>query len=435
VTEDTIIALSTVPGRSAIAVVRISGSASRRVAEHFGCSGLVPRRAKRVTIADEAGPIDDALALWFAGPHSYTGEDILELHCHGSPAVARRILASACGLNGVRLAEPGEFTRRAMDAGKLDLLAAEALGDLIDSDTERQRRQAVRALGGGLRNATDRLRSSLVDAAALLAAALDFNEEDDVPPEVLEHLRGDLRSISAELNRFLSLAQGATLVRNGIRIALLGPPNAGKSSLLNALAGKDAAIVSPHAGTTRDRIEVSLDWNGYLVTLIDTAGLRASDDEVELLGMERSAEAAREADIVLWISADGIDGQPEGFDERQMIRVRSKQDQHMHAPCEGWVPASVVADEGLTALRRMLSVRIEELVGQEEPVFVARERQVRCLKNASSACDRALMLGDDHPELLAEELRQALQALDELLGHVGVEAILDAVFSRFCIGK
>jgi tRNA modification GTPase len=435
VTEDTIIALSTAPGRSAIAVIRVSGGIAHDIAQSFGCGDFVPRVAKRVRLADRDGPIDDAVALWFPHPHSYTGEDVLELHCHGSPAVVRRIIASACQLHPVRMAEPGEFSRRAMDAGKIDLLSAEALGDLIDSDTEQQRRQAIRALGGGLRHAADNLREALINSAALLAAALDFSDEDDVPATILHQVRGDLNQIRGELERFLKAAKGAALIRNGIKIALLGPPNAGKSSLLNALAGKDAAIVSPIAGTTRDRIEVSLDWHGYLVTLIDTAGLRASNDEIELLGMQRSEEARREADLVLWLSTDGLDQTMGDLAPERLIRVRSKQDDPSALQTSNWVNVSVHRADGLEALKDLLRERIEQLAGREEPVFVARERQIVCLKRAALACDRAIGLDERHPELLAEEIKQALRALEELLGHVGAETVLDAVFSRFCIGK
>ncbi len=325
----TIAALSTAPGRSAIAVVRVSGPCASEVLQALTARPLPqPRQAVRRTLISASGDrLDDVLALWFPGPGSYTGEDCVEFHLHGGRAVVHSVLAEVMAFPGVRLAEPGEFTRLAVLAGKLSLAEAEAIGDLIDSDTERQRQQAIASLGGGLQKVVVTLREQLVDVSALLAASIDFSDEDDVPEMVFQSARMALGQVRASLSRLLASSRGAELVRNGVRVAILGPPNAGKSSLLNALVEREAAIVSDLPGTTRDRIEVDLELDGYLFRLTDTAGLRESEDVIEQMGIARSLEAGSEADLVLWLLpvGDKPDAPPVRLADR-VVTVISKDD-------------------------------------------------------------------------------------------------------------
>ncbi len=437
----TIVALATPPGRSAIAILRISGPAAVRAAAGIGVHvPPEPRMARRGALRDVSGEIvDDAVILFFPGPGSYTGEDLIELHLHGSRAVIQKCLAILLAQPDIRLAEPGEFTRRAFAAGKMDIVSVEALGDLIDSDTEQQRRQAIQALGGGLQLRAIELREHLIDAESMLTAAIDFSDEDDVSPDVLQSVRAILMEATGDVRRLLETARGAELVRDGVRVALLGRPNAGKSTLLNALARRDVAIVSETPGTTRDRISVQLELGGFAVTLTDTAGLRESDDRIEQMGVRRGLEAAQEADIVIWLS-DGTDqhAPPAEFDDRLLL-VRSKADlsggSETSGPPRDGIPLSVVTNLGLDVLISALQERIASLTGQRQGVVVTRERQRLTLMDALSACERALALEDGHPELMSEELRRAGRSLDALIGRVGVEDVLDRVFSKFCIGK
>jgi tRNA modification GTPase len=436
--RQTIAALSTVPGRSAIAVIRISGPAALACLAHLGVTAPVARRASRATLAlATGGRIDDAIVLWFPGPNSFTGEDVAELQVHGSRAVVRRILEALVALPRVRLAEPGEFTRRAIDAGKMDLVGAEALGDLIDSDTEQQRLQAMRALGGGLREKVEQLRAELLACAAILAAALDFSDEDDVPTVILGDIRTRLDQIARQITDLVQRAKSAEIIRDGFRIVLLGPPNAGKSSLLNALAQREAAIVSSIPGTTRDRIELSLDLDGFAVTLIDTAGLRESVDDIEQLGMARSLEAAEECHLALWLQpADLPSSTPPGLVLDKVLLLRSKADLGggRDEPGGDVVSVSVVEPSGLDGLMSAIRGQLSAL-SADGSVVVSRIRQRRALEEALAAARRAGDVSDAFPELVAEELRVSVRAMESLLGRVDVDDVLDAVFSRFCIGK
>lgn len=432
-TTPTIVALSSAPGRAGVAVVRMSGPSVRFVLETI--AGIVPpaRQATLRSLRDPAGGIvDQALVLFFPGPASFTGEDVAEFHIHGSRAVLARLLRLLSSQPGIRLAEPGEFTRRAFEAGKLDLAAVEGLADLIDSETEWQRRQALRQMEGALGAAVAAWRRPLVEAQALLAAELDFSDEGDVDGPLVERalaLAAGVLDGLREAQR--SFARGER-VREGFVVVLAGPPNAGKSSLLNALARREVAIVSPVAGTTRDAIEVRLDLDGLPVTLIDTAGLRESEDEIEAEGVRRARDLAAKADLVLSLRA--IDSEADrDHPGATVIPLATKADLGGTAR-PGELAVSARTGEGLPQLLELLALR---LAGEEqaEPALLTRERHRVAITDAALALERVLASLGAPAELLAEDLRLATRALERLLGRVDVEDVLDQLFAGFCIGK
>jgi tRNA modification GTPase len=397
-----------------------------------------PRVARRTRFADPASGerLDDGLVLWFPGPGSATGEDLAELHLHGSRAVLAAVMRVLGGL-GLRLAEPGEFTRRAFLNGKLDLLQAEAIADLAAAETEAQRRQALRQLDGELgglyRGWTDRLTRIL----AHLEAAIDFPDED-LPPEIEDRICGETKHLLAEIERHLADNHRGERLRDGISVAIVGPPNAGKSSLLNKIARRDAAIISPIPGTTRDIIEVAIDLQGYPVVLADTAGLRDSDDVIEQEGLRRARRRAEEADIRLFVfnicrssEAHGASAWP-GPDT---LLVANKVDL---APRTGAAfpaqhfPVSALTGEGIDALLTALGERVAQSYRIEAPVLT-RARHRQSLKEAKASLRRALAA--TLPELRAEDFRLALRSLGQITGVVGVEDLLDVIFRDFCIGK
>lgn len=429
----TIVALSSAPGRAGVAVVRVSGPHVRFVLETISGSVPLPRQASLRALRDSAGDVvDQALVLFFPSPASFTGEDVAEFQVHGSRAVFSRLLRVLCEMDGVKLAEPGDFTRRAFEAGKLDLAAVEGLADLIDSETEWQRRQALRQMDGALGDAVAGWRSLLIEAMALMAAELDFSDEGDVDGPLVDRAL----ALSAEVLDSLRAAQGGfewgERVRDGFVVVLAGPPNAGKSSLLNALARREVAIVSPIAGTTRDAIEVRLDLAGLPVTLIDTAGLRESDDAIEAEGVRRARALADRADIVLSLRA--IDSEADRVEGRgRVISLATKAD----LPGEqkpGEVRVSVRTGEGIAELLDLVAARLSG-EGQAEPALLTRERHRVAVTEAIVALERALASPSVPAELLAEDLRLAAHALERLLGRVDVEDVLDQLFAGFCIGK
>ena len=303
--EQTIFALSSGRPPSAIAVVRVSGAEAGTALQNIAGAIPVARVAQRVLLRDRVGEaIDDAIVLWFAGPASATGEDVAEFHIHGGRAVLNALFAALSSIDNVRTAEPGEFTRRAFENGKIDLTEAEGLDDLIHADTDRQRRQALRQLQGLLGDRARGWRKQLIEASALIEAGIDFADEGDVPEDLLKPAMEKIAQLRREIEETLAISAQSERLRDGLTVAIAGPPNAGKSTLLNRLARREAAIVSPHAGTTRDIIEVHLDLDGYPVTLIDTAGIRETDDPVEQEGVRRARDRAASADLVLWLSAD-----------------------------------------------------------------------------------------------------------------------------------
>jgi tRNA modification GTPase len=449
---DTIFALSSGRPPAAIAVVRISGPQSRRALEALTGCVPEPRKVALVTVRDpqSEAAIDQALALWFPGPRSETGEDAAELQLHGGRAVISAVLAALGRLDGFRLAEPGEFTRRAFEHGRIDLTQVEALADLIYAETEAQRRQALGQLRGLLGGRAEGWGERLIEALALVEAGIDFADEGDVPGDLVARAMGIARPLSAEIGEALAGADRGERLRDGLWVVIAGPPNAGKSTLLNRLARREAAIVSPYAGTTRDVIEVHTDLSGYPVNLIDTAGIRAaSDDPIEREGMRRAREAASRADLVLWV-VDARDEAARSGRESQTVQaswiVANKIDlleegarQRLEAkfppnPETHWV--SALTGDGLDRLMASLVQFAQERFSLE-PALVTRERQRERLSEVATALDAASARAAEGAgeELVAEHLRQAVTSLGKLTGRVDVEDVLDVIFRDFCIGK
>lgn len=429
----TIVAVSSGNGRAGVAVLRISGSRVRFVLETF--AGLIPkpRHASLRPLRDRAGEIiDTALVLFFPGPASFTGEDVAEFHVHGSRAVLAALLAALTAVPGVRLAEAGEFTRRAFEAGKLDLAAVEGLADLIDSETEWQRRQALRQMEGSLGRASEAWREALIKAMALLEAEIDFSDEGDVSGPLVSQAVAGVASVLAGLNDALGSFRMGERVREGFVVVLAGPPNAGKSSLLNALARRDVAIVSPQPGTTRDIIEVRLDLAGFPVTLVDTAGLRESADPIEAEGVRRAMALAEKADLVLRLrSIDSLPNQIGG--NSRELTLATKADLSGQ-PEPGELAVSVRTGDGVDELLGAISERLGALPNPE-PALLTRERQRVAVAEAAAALEKVVGARHDQVELLAEDTRIAVRALERLVGRVDVEDVLDQLFSGFCIGK
>jgi tRNA modification GTPase len=446
--RDTIFALSSGRPPAAIAVVRISGPHARVALEAL--IGRVPE-ARRAAFARLRDPqngdlIDEGLALWFPAPRSETGEDVAELQVHGGRAVIGAVLAALGKLEHFRPAEAGEFTRRAFDNGRLDLTAVEGLADLVSAETQAQRRQAVGQLQGLLRDRAEVWRARLIKALALVEAGIDFSDEADVPEDVLRPALEIARVLQQEMSEVLAGAERGERLREGLVVVIAGPPNVGKSTLLNRLARREAAIVSPFAGTTRDVIEVHLDLGGYPVTVLDTAGIRTSDDPVEQEGVRRAQARAQSADLVLWVldASAECPGQPAAeVNKAPVWIIRNKADlvdgstrRNIDQQTSATFLVSALSGEGLEALATALSGFAAEALGSGEPALVTRERQRHTLEEAAAALRRADAEGSaGNEDLLAEELRLSGRALGRLTGRVDVEEVLDVIFRDFCIGK
>jgi len=435
--DQTIFALSSGRPPSAIAIVRVSGAAAGPALNLLAGGIPTPRVATRALLRNAAGqPIDDAVVLWFPEPASATGEDVAEFHVHGGRAVLASLFASLSGLENVRTAEPGEFTRRAFENGKLDLTEAEGLDDLIHADTDRQRRQALRQLKGLLGDKARTWRVQIIEASALIEAGIDFSDEADVPSELIAPALTKIKTLLGEITEVLA-AQGRTeRLRDGLVVAIAGPPNVGKSTLMNQLARREVAIVSPHAGTTRDIIEVQLDLDGYPVTVIDTAGIRETDDPVEQEGVRRARARAAEADLVLWLT-DTDAAKPSESDAPTWI-VRNKIDLDSASTqkrSESVFAISASRGDGLAGLIAALVRYAQEFFGSAEAGLIGRQRQRDLLQQAAISLQRSIEVIGKGEELAAEDLRSGVYALGRLLGQVDVEDILDLIFREFCIGK
>jgi tRNA modification GTPase len=493
--SDTIFALSSGRGPAAIAVIRISGSRAGDALKALGVKIPEPRKAglARVRNPDPLADneiIDEALALWFPAPHSETGEDVAELQLHGGRAVIAAVLAALGRIEGLRPAEAGEFTRRAFENGKLDLTAVEGLADLVMAETQGQRRQAFRQMKGLLGGRAESWRQRLIQALALVEARIDFSDEADVPDNLLAPALIIARELETEIATALADGGRGERLREGLVVAIAGPPNAGKSTLLNLLAKREAAIVSPYAGTTRDVIEVHLDLAGWPVTLLDTAGIRETDDPVEMEGVRRARTRAAAADLVLWVvdsrdlpnsgaaasaneaeSTGKAGSRPptwlirnkidliEGDAQRNELRLRSiitseavfdpnkslkdmvknvltHKTESESIKTELVFNLSAVTGEGFDQLLAQLARQVESFLAGAEQALVTRERHRRALEEVLAALHRAQ--GGEvaaREDLLAEELRIAARALARLTGRVDVEDILDVIFRDFCIGK
>jgi tRNA modification GTPase len=443
-TTDTIFAVSSGALPAAIAVIRISGPRTGEALQRLIGRIPEPRRAALARIREKPGSeiIDEALALWFPGPNSETGEDVAELQVHGGRAVVAATLGALGRIEGLRMAEGGEFTRRGFENGKLDLTAVEGLGDLIAAETEVQRRQAFQQMKGLLGNRAEAWRARLTEALALVDARIDFSDESDVPEELVVPALDIARALRAEIDAVLADAGRGERLRDGLVVAIAGPPNAGKSTLINHLARRDVAIVSPQAGTTRDVIEVHLDLGGYPVTLLDTAGIHDSDDPIEQEGIRRATGRAADADLVLWLADNDDDLKNENVImpcATNLWKVRTKSDlfasknELFKNNNEHIFVISVKNDIGIQSLMEAMTGFFEQAWGGREPATVTRERHRLTLQSVSMALSRALSV--QREELIAEELRAAAQALGRLTGRIDVEDILDVIFRDFCIGK
>ncbi|CAD7049170.1 tRNA uridine-5-carboxymethylaminomethyl(34) synthesis GTPase MnmE [Pseudorhizobium endolithicum] len=429
---DTIFALSSGALPAGVAVVRISGPEAFEALKRLtGKAAPRPRHASLRQIVDRRGALlDQALVLSFPGPHSFTGEDCVELQLHGSRAVVNAVLAELAAVAGLRMAEAGEFSRRAFENGRLDLVEAEGLAELIAAETEMQRRLAVEQSFGGQSKLYEGWASRLTYARAMIEAELDFADEDDVPGAVGERVISDIAAVAAEIDSHIAASKAGEIIRGGYKIAIVGPPNAGKSSLMNHLAQRDVAIVTDIAGTTRDILHVDLDMEGYLVRLFDTAGLRETADAIEREGIRRARQMMEEADLVLALEEIGGKAEASPYPAGDVIRIGTKLD--LHGDCSRYdLCVSVETGDGIEALRRLVVSRIQSFwSGAAVPT---RERQTELLRLTSLSVRSALKAGE--PELRAEHLRAAAGSLGRITGHVDVEQLLDVIFSQFCIGK
>jgi tRNA modification GTPase len=427
---DTIFAQATAAGRAGVSVVRLSGPRAHEIATQI--AGPLPksRRAALRLLKDRDGDVlDQALILGFTAPNSFTGEDVVEFQLHGSLAVVQACLALLSTFPETRLAEPGEFTRRALENQCLDLAQVEGLADLIEAETEAQRKQAFRVLSGHLGDLVEGWRRDLIRAAALLEATIDFADED-VPIDVTPEVDGLLSAVSSALDHEISGTRIAERIRNGFEVAIVGAPNAGKSTLLNALAGREAAITSEIAGTTRDIIEVRMDLGGLPVTLLDTAGLRQSDDMVETIGVDRAVARARQADLRVFLA-----------EPNEVLMVTPLPDDVILRPKGDLFPEDVNGISGKTGRGIATLIERVQLVLTRKSLsagLATHERHRVAMQNSAENLEKArltLLRGADHYDIASEELRSAIRSLEVLVGRIGVENLLDEIFSSFCLGK
>ncbi|WP_019645116.1 tRNA uridine-5-carboxymethylaminomethyl(34) synthesis GTPase MnmE [Novispirillum itersonii] len=440
---ETIFALATAPGRAGVAVIRISGPQAGAALQAL-CGKLPkPRQAARVRFCDPLGgqPLDDGLALWFPAPGSFTGEDVAELQGHGGKAVIDSLLSALCTLPGLRPAEPGEFTRRAFENGKLDLTQAEGLADLINAETEAQHRQALRQMDGALARLFDGWRSDLIRHLAHLEAFIDFPDEP-IPDHLDQAVRAGISALAGAMSAHLADGHRGERIRDGLYIAVVGAPNAGKSSLVNALARREAAIVSAAAGTTRDVIEVHLDLGGYPVILADTAGLREAAEEVEAEGIRRALQRAENADLRLAVFDAGL---APGWDQTTLALIDDRTEVILNKTETTSLPEdlriagrrphriSAAGGQGMAGLLAALTDRVRSLLETQGAPALTRQRHRVALEECVESLQRSLTAPD--LELMAEDLRLAARALGRITGRVEVDDLLDVIFRDFCIGK
>ena len=445
----TIFALSSGHGRAGVAVIRISGPHAGAALEALAGPRPKPRYAalRKLHAPGSSQVLDEALVLYFPAPRSETGEEMAELHVHGGRAVIEATLAALATVPGCRMAEPGEFARRAFENGKLDLTALEGLADLIDAETEAQRAQAVAQAGGALASLYEGWRERLIHAQALVEAGIDFSDEGDISTRTMIEARSEVGLLHRTIAVHLASAHRGEIIRGGFRVVLAGPPNAGKSSLLNALTRRDAAIVSSEAGTTRDVIDVHLNLGGVPVIVSDTAGIREATGAIEQEGIRRTLATAQGAHLVLWLTEIGAplakSPQLTSAQERGpvVVIVRTKSDLAVarpdvtrnHPPAEFAV--SALTGEGLDRLTEGLADRARAAIGRHDAPPPTQQRHREHLRHALAHLEAFMSSDGSEPELRAEDLRQAANALSRITGRIDAEAVLGAIFGRFCIGK
>ena len=422
-----------------MSIVRVSGPRARPTAEALTRRPLEPRAARLAALRTSGTGelIDRGVVLYFPGPASFTGEDVVEFQVHGSRAIVAAMYRALSTFEECRPAKPGEFTRRAFENGKMDLTMAEGLADLLNAETDLQRRQAHTMMEGGIRDQAEQWRRGIISILAQIEARIDFAEEDDVANTENPDMSRSLSELTNSMDAVLATGDRGASIRDGASVVILGPPNAGKSSLLNALAARDVAIVTPIAGTTRDPIEAQIDIHGIPVTLVDTAGLRESADQIESEGVSRALRRAAAARLVIWIS-DNDERIPAGVvgDDMAVLTVRSKVDLSPPEtnPSAEFIPISSRTGQGLDTLLRRISETILDDAKIFEPALVSRSRQLGQIRRARSILD-GIAKSTGRPELAAIDLKAAVAAIDNLIGSIDNETVLDEVFSSFCIGK
>jgi len=430
----TIFALSSGHLPSGVAIIRISGPECGVAIERIVGGKLNPRMASLRNLTHPASNefLDEVIALWFPGPASFTGDDVLEIHCHGGVATVSAILDALSALEHYRLAEPGEFSRRAFENGRLDLTELEGLSDLISAQTEEQRRQASVQAGGGLRILYEKWRSDLIRIRSHIEAEMDFADEGDVNESDAKAHRTGIHALLDEICDHLDDGNRGQIVREGLKVVLAGPPNAGKSSLLNALAKRDVAIVTPHAGTTRDIVEVQLNIGGHLVKVLDTAGIRSTNDEIEQAGIQKSHNAMRDADLIFWLQDTT---RTKIFEvPANALEVQTKTDLGLTNEKEGSINISTVSPHGIDPIINAISTACRALKSRGENNAVSRRRYRDGLLACSKELEQALS-PNLAPEIVCEHLRLASDAIGRITGKIDVEDLLDVIFSEFCIGK
>ncbi len=437
--EDTIFAPASGVGKAAIAVFRISGPGCAYALRSLAPGpDLPPRTAtvRRLRYPNTLEPIDTALIIRFQRPNSFTGEDLLEVHVTGGRAVSSATVAALSQVRGLRPAEAGEFAWRAFVNGKIDLSQVEGLAQLVEADTEAQRRQAQRIAGGSLRRECEAIRALIIEAMGAAETQIDFSDVGESGRWTLDTVKRHARAASELIGKALASAAAADRLRTGFTVVIAGPPNVGKSTLMNVLAGRDVAITSPIAGTTRDLIEVYLDLRGYPVVLVDTAGIRDSEDPVESEGIRRALNRANSADLTLWLSDDRQNAPPTGAGP--VFRVRSKMDLADGEPAlqsGSEFAISARTCQGVDDLLDAIAFRAAEQMSSPEPALLTVERHRVAFRNAKEALESILSPASTEFEIIAEELRNAAAALDSVIGRIGVDDVLGEIFSRLCVGK
>ena len=437
--HDTIFAPASGAGRAAIAVLRISGPLCSEALHAIAPGADFPdRRATLRTLEHPQSrePLDRALVTRFQAPRSFTGEDMAELSVTGGRAVTSAIVRALALIPGLRPAEPGEFAWRAFLNGKIDLSEVEGLADLVEAETEAQRRQAQRIAGGALSRACEAIRQSLLEAMAAVETQIDFTDVEDASDFTLESARSPARAALERIDGALATAASAQRLRDGFTIVIAGPPNVGKSTLMNALAGRDVAITSPIAGTTRDLIEVFLGLNGYPVILVDTAGIRDAQDPIEQEGVARARRRAGTADLTLWLNDGGTSDAPRLTSPTLVVRTKTDlEPRETQAAATAELAISARTGAGIGRLLDVIAELAEERMSSREPALLTLERHRRGFEDARQALAAALRPEAAEPELIAEDLRRAASAMDRIVGRIGVEDVLGEIFARLCVGK